>query len=34
MPAPIQKPIIPWKRFWCRFGDAIPYGQNAHAASR
>jgi len=26
MPGPIQKPIIPWKRFWCRFGDAIHIG--------
>src|ERR1035441_4791285 len=26
MPASIQKPIIPWKRFWCRFGDAIHIG--------
>ena len=26
MPAPTQKPIIPWKRFWCRFGDAIHIG--------
>jgi len=26
MPAMVQKAIIPWKRFWCRFGDAIHVG--------
>jgi hypothetical protein len=28
MAAVEQKPIIPWKRFWCRFGDAIHVGDD------
>lgn len=26
MTAPVQKTIIPWKRFWCRFGESIHLG--------
>jgi hypothetical protein len=28
MPATIQKQLILWKRFWCRFGDAIHVGED------
>ncbi|HEY5233656.1 MAG TPA: hypothetical protein VIK35_08995 [Verrucomicrobiae bacterium] len=28
MSATVQKTIIPWKRFWCRFGDAIHVGED------
>lgn len=27
MSAAKQKPLIPWTRFWCRFGDAIHVGE-------
>jgi len=28
MSTTVQKTIIPWKRFWCRFGDAIHVGED------
>ena len=29
MPTIGQKPMIPWKRFWCRFGEPIHIGDQA-----